>query len=93
MNPSDSEHSNPGTVVAVAIVAYIADDLIHEVLGPGVAAGLTGVPILSLSTVALQTGTSNRLVASAGTIANAAAGMLALGLFTRGKELSIWRYF
>ena len=85
--------SNLWTVIAIAIVAYAACDMAHEVLGHGVACALTGVRALSLSTVALQTGTSNRLVAAAGSIANVIVGLLALALFRRGRAFGTTRYF
>jgi len=67
--------------------------MVHEVLGHGLACLLTGVRALSLSTVALQTGTSNRFVAAAGSIANVVAGLLAMWLFRRGKTFGAARYF
>src|SRR6059036_617107 len=81
------------TVIGVGIVAYAACDMAHEVLGHGLACALTGVRALSLSTVALQTGTSSRLVAAAGSIANVAVGALAMSLFRRGTTFSALRYF
>jgi len=85
--------SNLWTVIAVAIVAYAGCDMAHEVLGHGVACLLVGVRPLSLSTVALQTGTSSRLVAAAGSIANVVFGMLAMWLFRRGRSFGAGRYF
>jgi hypothetical protein len=93
MPTNKPQRANLGVVVSVAVVAYVADDLIHEVLGHGALAWLTGIPILSLSTVALQTGVSSRLVAAAGTVANAAVGLAAFWLLSRGKRLSRQRYF
>ena len=80
-------------MIAIALVAYAACDMVHEVLGHGVACALTGVRALSLSTVALQTDSGNRFVAAAGSIANVAAGLLALTLFRRGKTFGAARYF
>src|SRR2546425_9797997 len=85
--------SNLWTVIAVAIVAYAGCDMVHEVLGHGVACLLVGVRPLSLSTVALQTGTSSRPVAAAGSIANVVFGMLAMWLFRRGRSFGAGRYF
>jgi len=85
--------TNISTVIAIAFIAYAACDMVHEVLGHGVACALTGVRALSLSTVALQTGTSNRFVAAAGSIANVIAGLLAMALFRRGKTFGATRYF
>jgi len=85
--------TNLWTVIAVAILAYAACDMTHEVLGHGLACALTGVPAVSLSTVALQTGSSSRAVAAAGSIANVVAGLIALLMFRRGKGFSATRYF
>jgi hypothetical protein len=80
-------------VVAIAIVAYAADDMAHEVLGHGLACALTGVRPLSLSSVALQTGTSSRLVAAAGSIMNVVVGALSLLLSRRARSFGAFRYF
>ncbi len=85
--------TNLWTVIAIAVVAYAACDMVHEVLGHGVACALTGVRALSLSTVALQTSSSSRTVAAAGSIANVVVGMLALLFFPTGKTLGATRYF
>ena len=90
---SNSTHTNLWTVIGIGIVAYAACDMVHEVLGHGLACALTGTRALSLSTVALQTGTSNRFVAAAGSIANVVAGVVALWLFRRGKAFGAARYF
>ncbi len=59
-----ASRANLWMVVAIAIVAYAADDMAHEVLGHGLACAPTGVRPHSLSSVALQTGTSSRLAFS-----------------------------
>lgn len=65
-------------------MAYAGCDMVHEVLGHGVACALVpGVRALSLSTVALQTSASSRFVAAAGSVANVLAGLLAAALFRR----------
>jgi hypothetical protein len=92
-SPSNFPRANLWTVIGIGLVAYAACDMVHEVLGHGVACALVGVKALSLSTVALQTGTSNRFVAAAGSIANVVAGSLALALFRRGKSFGASRYF
>jgi hypothetical protein len=55
---SSSARTSLWTVIGVAIVAYASCDMVHEVLGHGLACALTGVRMVSLSTVALQTGSS-----------------------------------
>lgn len=93
MPSPQSSRTSLWTVVGIGVVAYAACDMVHEVLGHGVACALTGVRAFSLSTVALQTGSSNRFVAAAGSIANVVAGLLAMSLFRRGKTFGAGRYF
>ncbi len=82
------------TACSVAVVAYAACDMIHEVMGHGVACALTpGVRALSLSTVALQTSASSRAVAAAGSIANIVAGALCFALFRMRRGFDATRYF
>jgi len=88
-----SMRTNLWTVIAVGIVAYAACDMVHEVLGHGVACALTGGHAISLSTVALQTESESRIVAAAGSIANVIAGLLALLAFRRGSRFSPSRHF
>ena len=86
--------SSTATIIAVALCAYVTDDLIHEVCGHGVASFLTpGVRALSLSSVALQTSSPSRFVAAAGSIANVLAGIAALLLARRRRGFDATRYF
>ena len=85
--------TNLWTVIAIGTVAYAACDMVHEIIGHGLACALTGVRALSLSTVALQTGSSTRFVAAAGSIANVIVGLLVLSLFRRGATFGAMRYF
>lgn len=84
--------TNLWTVAAIAIVAYAADDMVHEVLGHGLACALTGVRPLSLSSVALQTGTSSRFIAAAGSLMNVAVGILAFLQLRRARPFGAMRY-
>jgi hypothetical protein len=93
MPENRAARSNLWTVIAVAVVAYAACDMTHEVLGHGLACLLTGVRPLSLSTVALQTGTSDRWVAAAGSIANVIAGVAAFLLVRRRASFDALTYF
>lgn len=90
---SRSARTNPWTVVGIGLVAYATCDMAHEVLGHGVACALVGVKAMSLSTVALQTGTSSRFVAAAGSMANVLVGLLAMALFRSRKSFGASRYF
>ena len=91
--PAASISSLP-SIVAIAVVAFAACDLVHEVLGHGVASALTpGVRALSLTTVALQTSAVSRFVASAGSVANVIAGLAAAVLFRRRSTWDPWTLF
>jgi hypothetical protein len=81
------------TVIAIAVVAYAADDTVHELIGHGIVSLMLNVKILSISTIGLQTAESNRLVAAAGAIANAIAGAAALLFADRSASFGPWRYF
>ena len=85
--------SDPLTVVSVALTAYAVCDLVHEVLGHGIAAFATGVHITSLSSVALQTSSPSRIVAASGSAANVVAGVAAMIMFRRLVRLSPGGYF
>ena len=67
------------TIAAIAIVAFALCDLVHEVIGHGLAVlFVPGVSAISLSSVALQTTGESRLVAAAGSLANIIIGGAAL---------------
>jgi hypothetical protein len=86
--------SNIVTTVAVAITAYAMADLVHEVVGHGIAALMTpGIRLVSLSTVALQSTGSSRVVAACGSIANVLVGAAALGLFQQLPRFSPAAHF
>jgi hypothetical protein len=91
VNPAGS---NRLTIVAIAVTAYALTDLVHEVIGHGVAALLVpGVWVVSLSSVALQTTSDSRIVAAAGSIANLLVGAGALALFHRRSGFAAADYF
>lgn len=91
--PAASPSYNWPTLASVGIVACVSADLVHEVLGHGIAALLTGDRILSLSTVAIQNVTANRFVSAAGTLANCLVGAIALLLLRRAERLTPAAYF
>jgi len=93
MVPTGSVRHNWATVAAIGIVAGVSADMVHEALGHGIAAWLTGDRILSLCTVALQNATANRFVSAAGTSANCLVGAGALLLLRRAESLKAWSYF
>jgi len=81
------------TIAAIAIVATVIANFIHEGLGHGGMCIATGGQPLVLSTVHFQCSADTRLVAAGGTLVNLAFG----GLFwvaTRAvKQTASWRYF
>lgn len=89
-----SKPSNPATVAAIAIVAFALCDMVHEVLGHGTATlASPAVRATLLTTVALSTEGTSRLVAAAGTIANLAAAALSFLWLKRRAGAPSWQYF
>ena len=74
-NP-DPVYPDRWTVIAIAIVATVCSDLIHEGIGHGGACLLTGGRPLVLSTVHFDCGGGGIAVAAGGTIANLIAGVV-----------------
>lgn len=64
------------TVCATSVVALILSTMLHEGLGHGALALLTGATSGTLSTVAWSSDFDSRLVAAGGTLVNLAAGLL-----------------
>ncbi|MGA8440253.1 MAG: hypothetical protein WB762_13045 [Candidatus Sulfotelmatobacter sp.] len=80
------------TIAAIAIVATVIGNFIHEGLGHGgmcVAAG--GRPLV-LSTVHFECSVETRLVAAGGTLANLIFGTLSWGALRTVKQSATWRY-
>jgi len=90
-HPENGSHAL--TIVAVAIVAYAAADVVHEVVGHLLVARLSGITALSISSVALQTVQRSRVVSAAGTTANIGAGVLAFVLLAQVRRFDPLRYF
>jgi hypothetical protein len=84
---------NALTLAGIGALACIAADMVHEALGHGIASWLVADPILSLSTVALQTSDPSRVVSAAGTTANVIVGVLSLRLLRRVRRLTASAYF
>ncbi len=76
--------SDPITVVAIALIAYMCGTMLHEALGHGGACLLTGGAPREVNTVSMDCSADNRLVIAGGTIMNVVAGALffALGRLT-----------
>lgn len=79
---------------SVGLLAFAAVDMAHEALGHGVAVWLTpGVTALSISTVAVSTSASSRMVALAGPLLNLVLGIVCLALFRRGRGFGPAAFF
>ena len=81
------------TIAAIAIVATVIADFIHEGLGHGGMCVATGGRPLVLSTVHFECSADTRLVAAGGTLANLIFGMLSWGAARAVKQSAPWRYF
>lgn len=81
-------------MVAVAALACILQDVLHEGLGHGVTAWLSGAQKMTISTVALQSDIDTRWIAANGTLVNlVAAGILWLLLLYPRRYRPVTLYF
>lgn len=82
------------TVCAISLVAAILSNLVHEGLGHGVTALLTGAKSGLLTTVAWSSDFDSRLVAAGGSLANLAAGVVFWIALRSARGSSVrWRLF
>jgi hypothetical protein len=82
------------TICAISIVAGILTNVLHEGLGHGLTALLTGAESGVLTTVAWSSAFDSRLVEAGGTLANLAAGVVLWLLMRRHKGMPLsTRYF
>jgi hypothetical protein len=88
------DRSSITTVIAISAAAYALADMVHEALGHGLLSLLVpGVKAISISTVALPTTGSSRIVPAAGMIANIIAGIVSLWLFATRRQFTPGSYF
>lgn len=81
------------TLIAIAIVATVITNVIHEGLGHGgMCVAIRGKPLV-ISTVHFDCGGENRLVAAGGTLANLFFGALFWVIGRAVRRSSSWRYF
>jgi hypothetical protein len=82
------------TMVAVSALACILQDVLHEGLGHGVTAWLSGAHQITMSTVAMQSDIDTRWVAANGTLVNlATAAVLWLLLLRPQRYRPVTLYF
>lgn len=93
--PRSLESTKPDllTVAAIAIVATVIADFIHEGLGHGGMCIATGGQPLALSTVHFECSAETRLVAAGGTLANLIFGAVFWGAARAVRQAALWRYF
>lgn len=65
-----STKDDPLTLIAISALACILQDVLHEGLGHGVTAWLSGAHHVTMSTVALQSDIDTRWIAANGTLVN-----------------------
>lgn len=58
------------TIISLAILACILQDILHEGLGHGLTAWLSGARLVTISTVAMQSDISTRWISANGTLVN-----------------------
>src|SRR5580692_11294500 len=82
------------TMIAVSALACILQDVLHEGLGHGVTAWLSGAHRITMSTVALQSDIETRWVSANGTLVNLlAAAVLWLVLLRPRRYQPVTLYF
>ncbi len=90
----ETTRDDRATVVAIAAIACLLQDVLHEGLGHGVTAWLSGARSLTMSTVALQSDLDTRLISANGTLVNLLfAAIFWLVLRRAGNYRPATRYF
>lgn len=82
------------TLIAISVLACVLQDVLHEGLGHGVMAWLSGAHRLTISTVALQSDIETRWISANGTLINLVfAAILWLVLLKADRYRPALRYF
>lgn len=93
-NKNTLAHDDILTIVAISIVAGIVCNVLHEGVGHGFIALLTGAKSGVLTTVAWSSAHDSRLVEAGGTLVNLAAGLIFWLVLRSSASLSLsTRYF
>jgi hypothetical protein len=94
MTSSTVSGDNRPTLIAISALACILQDVLHEGLGHGVTAWLSGAQKITMSTVALQSDIDTRWISANGTLVNIAFGAIFWLLLRRPQRYrSATRYF
>ena len=82
------------TLIAIAIVAYVLSNILHEAVGHGGTCLLEGCSVIVISSVHAECSCDSRLVAAGGTLVNLLVGLLGFP-FLRLTQSWSWpsRYF
>src|SRR5580704_10963227 len=89
----DSARDDRITMVALAAIACVVQDVLHEGLGHGVTAWLSGAHRLTMSTVALQSDLDTRLISANGTMVNLLFAAIFWLVLRAGNYQPTTRYF
>jgi len=90
----DSAKDDRLTVIAISALACILQDILHEGVGHGVTAWLSGAHRITMSTVALQSDIETRWISANGTLVNLiCAAILWLVLRNASRYRPAIRYF
>ena len=91
--PANETKDDKLTLIAISVLACVLQDVLHEGLGHGVTAWLSGAHQLAISTVALQSDIETRWISAAGTLVNIVFGAL-FWIVLRKRDFSpAIRYF
>jgi hypothetical protein len=94
MTPATVSGDDRPTLIAISALACILQDVLHEGLGHGVTAWLSGAQKITMSTVALQSDLDTRLISANGTLVNLVFGAIFWFLLLRPQRYRpATRYF
>jgi hypothetical protein len=91
---ADSAKDDRLTIIAISALACMLQDIMHEGLGHGVTAWLSGAHRVTMSTVALQSDIDTRWISANGTLVNLISGAIFWLLLLRPQRYRpAFRYF
>jgi hypothetical protein len=88
-----SQNDDALTIVSIASLACILQDILHEGVGHALTAWLSGARAITISTVALQSDISTRGTSASGTLVNIIAGAVLWSLLRARRWQPAARYF